>query len=226
MVWLYIVEYADRDVQKDFNATLTARGYHQGGLGKGITLSYSQRKQYSNYYQAIVPNGITNQFGNNAGCLQCTIIPKSTTVDSYISRWRGFEFMHTLPFYIEGCISTYDATTGRACYATDNHTYGDFTTNNLNYISTIPNTATGVVTEIQLNTSADIFASKIAGEYYICDYYADAYDSVTSTSRYVLIHWGMTDLDRPIYYVGAFGLSWVGNKDNKWYLPVIQAIEN
>lgn len=34
---LYLVEYACSNSQKAFNAELTAEGYHQGGLGDGVT---------------------------------------------------------------------------------------------------------------------------------------------------------------------------------------------
>lgn len=34
---LYLVEYACTNSQKAFNAELTAEGYHQGGLGDGVT---------------------------------------------------------------------------------------------------------------------------------------------------------------------------------------------
>lgn len=37
IVWCYFIEYADFNVNKDFNANLTDEGYHQGGLGDSLT---------------------------------------------------------------------------------------------------------------------------------------------------------------------------------------------
>jgi len=39
MVWLYMIEYAQRNSQADFNSNLTIEGYRQGGLGAGVTNS-------------------------------------------------------------------------------------------------------------------------------------------------------------------------------------------
>src|SRR5690606_31038273 len=35
--WLYLLEYANRDCQVAFNASLTVDGFRQGGLGDGVT---------------------------------------------------------------------------------------------------------------------------------------------------------------------------------------------
>ena len=37
VVWLYMIEYAQRNSQTPFNNTLTVEGYRQGGLGEGVT---------------------------------------------------------------------------------------------------------------------------------------------------------------------------------------------
>jgi hypothetical protein len=37
VVWLYMIEYANRNSQAAFNPTLTSEGYRQGGLGEGVT---------------------------------------------------------------------------------------------------------------------------------------------------------------------------------------------
>ena len=37
IVWSYVIEYADFNVKKAYNFELTTEGYHQGGLGNGIT---------------------------------------------------------------------------------------------------------------------------------------------------------------------------------------------
>lgn len=37
LYWLWVIEYANFNSQEAFNATLTAGGLHQGGMGNGIT---------------------------------------------------------------------------------------------------------------------------------------------------------------------------------------------
>jgi hypothetical protein len=45
MVWLYMIEYAQRNSQADFNSSLTIEGYRQGGLGAGVTNNSSLIRQ-------------------------------------------------------------------------------------------------------------------------------------------------------------------------------------
>ena len=35
--WLFVIEYATFNSQATYNAALTSDGYHQGGLGAGIS---------------------------------------------------------------------------------------------------------------------------------------------------------------------------------------------
>ena len=35
--WLYVVEYANFNCQEAYNEALTEEGYHQGGMGPGVT---------------------------------------------------------------------------------------------------------------------------------------------------------------------------------------------
>ena len=97
--WAYVIEYANFDSQKEFNSNLTSDGYHQGGLGKGITtLNDSHWNNYNNY-RPLTPCGYTNEFGNFSG-VKTMAIPAVETDDGitvgsdttmYANRWRGFE---------------------------------------------------------------------------------------------------------------------------------------
>ena len=97
--WAYVIEYANFNSQKEFNSELTSDGYHQGGLGQGITTINSNHwNNYNNYYP-LTPCGYTNEFGNFSGVKQM-IIPTVETDDGitvgsdttmYANRWRGFE---------------------------------------------------------------------------------------------------------------------------------------
>lgn len=62
---LYLVEYACSNSQKAFNAELTAEGYHQGGLGDGVTTGIAANNG-ANLYN-FVPCGTTDEHGNYTG---------------------------------------------------------------------------------------------------------------------------------------------------------------
>ena len=87
--WNYVIEYANFNSQKEFNSELTSDGYHQGGLGPGLTTwDWVQWGQYNGHY-AITPCGYTNEFGNFSGVKIIQLQSPGKTL--YANRWRGFE---------------------------------------------------------------------------------------------------------------------------------------
>lgn len=70
LTWLFVVEYATLNSQKAFNASLTAEGYHQGGLGVGVT-SGSVKINDADAW-SFVPCGTTNSLGNGTGIIEYT----------------------------------------------------------------------------------------------------------------------------------------------------------
>lgn len=70
LTWLFVVEYATLNSQKAFNASLTAEGYHQGGLGEGVTTGFV--KINGAYALSFVPCGTTNSLGNGTGIIEYT----------------------------------------------------------------------------------------------------------------------------------------------------------
>lgn len=68
LYWLPVIEYATFNMQQAFNDELTSEGYHQGGLGSGVTnISTYIWKSYGNNYYPITPMGYTNDLGNFTG---------------------------------------------------------------------------------------------------------------------------------------------------------------
>lgn len=93
--WLYVVEYANFNSQEAYKATLTSEGYHQGGMGNGIT-TMRNGKFYNGTYP-LTPCGYGNILGNRTGLVPLTI-PEftddtSTTAAQQMQmpRWRGFD---------------------------------------------------------------------------------------------------------------------------------------
>lgn len=68
--WLYVVEYADRNCQLDFNENPTSDGLRQGGLGAGVTNINGTKWNTFNGYYPFVPCGHTNSLGNKTGIVQ------------------------------------------------------------------------------------------------------------------------------------------------------------
>lgn len=120
MYWLYVIEYANFNSQAEYTPELTTEGFHQGGLGNGIT-NVSNWGSY-NGTCPICTNGYTNNFGNGT----CIKLIESLSLEPinkvYAIRWRGIENpfgdTHT---NVDGIIIDADA---------DNHP------NNMNYVYT------------------------------------------------------------------------------------------
>lgn len=125
--WLYVVEYANFNSQEAYNATLTDEGYHQGGMGAGITTMRNGNRYNGN--NPITPCGYGNTLGNRTGLVSLTV-PSFISGGSQIiaaqpmqmARWRGFDnpFGDILT-NLDGIIIDADA---------DNHP------NNMNYVYT------------------------------------------------------------------------------------------
>ena len=98
--WLFAIEYATLNCQKAFTSTLTAEGFHQGGLGRGVNSFYN----WGNYnsYNPIIPCGFTNSLGNNTGVVTFTLTREQAEAygsehSESVPSYRGIEnpFGHT-----------------------------------------------------------------------------------------------------------------------------------
>lgn len=95
LTWLFVVEYATLNSQKAFNANLTAEGYHQGGLGKGITTGTVTVNGATTY--SFVHSGVTKSLGNGTGIIEYTHTNTNAEGTSTgtkvvnVPRYRGIE---------------------------------------------------------------------------------------------------------------------------------------
>lgn len=91
IAWLQRCEYASLHCQAAYNATLTADGYKQGGLGEGTAVDGTQWNEWA-AYKPFIPCGVTATLGNNTGLVPYVIKgwtggDKTVQVSSY----RGLE---------------------------------------------------------------------------------------------------------------------------------------
>lgn len=94
ITWCYVVEYATLNSQKAVNTALTEEGYHQGGLGNGITSGTKKENGADRW--AFVPTGTTNSLGNGSGQVQYSYVNTDaegteTQASQYANRYRGIE---------------------------------------------------------------------------------------------------------------------------------------
>lgn len=173
ITWLFVVEYANRNSQANFNANLTSEGYHQGGLGAGVTAGKNE-DVYS-----FVPTGTTDSLGNSTGIVSYA----ASEITVNVPRYRGIEnpFGHVWKNVIDVIF-----------YGTDNQIYvnKDYTTfsNNKADYKLVGNnvTASGYLTKLINTTAGDLFASAVSGSAstYYCD---NVWTNATNSDRTLLI---------------------------------------
>ena len=88
IVWAYIIEYADFDVKKNYNASLTSQGYHQGGLDNGV-IGGNDLADYNNN-EKFTPNDYTLELGNHTG-IKARAAKQFTIQVSANNYWNNYD---------------------------------------------------------------------------------------------------------------------------------------
>lgn len=195
--WAWVVEYATLNSQKAYTADLTAEGYHQGGLGDGVTTWDGTNWNNYNGYYPLTPCGYCNDIGNFTGVKDLvipeTVINESTTVASKtfkVPRWRGFDN----PFgdiwtNLDGIIlertaanqpSSVYTTTDPTAFGDDNTAKGKMTVAGTEIASD------GWIKDYDLGETGEIIPSVVGGSAttYMCDYH---YCNASSTALRTLL---------------------------------------
>lgn len=184
--WNYVIEYANFNSQKEFNSELTSDGYHQGGLGPGITTLNHDSWNTCNGHYAITPCGYTNEFGNFSGVKSIQLQSPEKTL--YANRWRGFEN----PFgdiwtNLEGIVIKRDVAKANSNVytTTDVLKYGD--DYSLFDIAGVETAQDGWIKTFDLGSNAEIIPSSITefGSTYKCDYHWCGADTVENRTLLV-----------------------------------------
>lgn len=218
--WAWVVEYATLNSQKAYTADLTAEGYHQGGLGNGVTTWNGDWNTYNGYYP-LTPCGYCNDIGNFTGVKDLvipeTVINESTTVASKtlkVPRWRGFDN----PFgdiwtNLDGIIlkrtaadqpSSVYTTTDPTAFGDDNTAKGKMTVAGTEIASD------GWTKDYDLGETGEIIPSVVGGSTttYMCDYH---YCNASSTALRTLLVGGRA-LNNGLAGLGSFhsvfGVGW------------------
>ena len=175
ITWCFVVEYATLNSQKNVNNVLTVEGYHQGGLGNGVT-SGTKKVNGKNVW-AFVPCGTTDSLFNGSGEVTYNYTNTDaegaeTQASTKTNRYRGIEnpFGHVW----KNCCDIIITGTTNKVYLTDNiENFGNdrslFTDSGL---TSFPTTEQWVK-RINNNAAADLFCQEGGGgsTTYFCDYY-------------------------------------------------------
>lgn len=182
--WAWVIEYATFNSQAAYNAELTAEGYHQGGLGDGVTTWDGTNWNNYNSYYPLTPCGYCNEFGNFTGVKDLvipeTVVSETVTVATKtfkVPRWRGFDN----PFgdiwtNLDGVIlertaanqpSSVYTTTDTSAFDDDNTAKGKMTVAGTEVASD------GYIKAFDLGEKGEIIPSAVGGSNttYMCDYH-------------------------------------------------------
>lgn len=93
LFWLFVIEYATLNSQASYNAELTTEGYHQGGLGAGVTDWDGTSWENLNGDYPFIPCGHTDSLGNGTGTVDYTVVGEDGTAlhTFHVPRYRGIE---------------------------------------------------------------------------------------------------------------------------------------
>lgn len=224
--WAWVIEYATFNSQATYNAELTADGYHQGGLGPGITDWNNNANGWSGYNGTypITPCGYCNDIGNFTGIKELvipeTVVDESTTVPTKtfkVPRWRGFDN----PFgdiwtNLDGIIlertaanqpSSVYTTSNPSAFGDDNTAKGKMTVAGKEIASD------GYTKDFDLGSKGEIIPSVVGGSAttYMCDYH---WCNTASTSLRTLLVSGSANSGGNAglgYFYSYYGVGNVGS---------------
>lgn len=190
---LYVVEYANFNSQATFNSSLTSAGYHQGGLGDGVTNANSTNWGNELGYNPYIPCGVTLKLGSNTGTVKCTL-PSSIqniSTNTYVPSYRGIENSFGHIWQITNGINIYGTDNVNYIFTDNDSVYArDFTTISS---STAPSGFTlkssttplsgGYVSQINFDSDGEFIPRSLSSSSMFSDYF---YGNNTGSKRLVL----------------------------------------
>lgn len=191
--WLYVIEYANFNCQEDYTSELTSEGYHQGGLGAGVT-TFQYLTQY-NMCSSLTPCGYGNELGNHTGIIAMNIpatgsyTPEQTL---YMPRWRGFDnIFGDYHMILDGIY--YNSDKIYIINYPENYATPD-ASRDTGYELLSTNSGKGI-SALYLNASADIMPKEFSGSTseYMCD--TCTINTSNSDTKAISVGGNATDMD-------------------------------
>ena len=182
LTWCFVVEYANRNSQVAFNADLTEDGYHQGGLGSGVTLGAVKINGVNTY--SFIPTGTTDSIGNGTGIVTYSFTDTDTdgieiaTKTFDVPRYRGIEnpWGHTWTICDDVLFQAETNDNEDKVYINDNYLTFDNDLSNYSYTGFNIPKASGYITQLVNNSVGDLFPNEnqivgSASNTHYCDYF-------------------------------------------------------
>lgn len=191
--WFFAIEYCNFNSQAEYNAALDSNGYHQGGLGAGVT----QISNWSGYNSnnPFVPCGTTNSLGNRTGVVTYNAMASDGETVYYaapVPSYRGVEnpFGHIWK-WTDGCLCNIQSEAAGGVsmfYVCDNPAnFASSISANYDYRGDLPRSE-GYVKEVILGEYGEIMPLSVGGgsTTYLCDYFYTSIPGSGSETRGVL----------------------------------------
>lgn len=176
---LFLIEYATLNSQKAVNATLTAEGYKQGGLGNGVTTANSTEWNAFNAYYPFINTGASDSLADGSGEVSVTVTDfggVGTDRTFTVPRYRGIEnlFGHIWE-WADGASVFFEGAggVGKFYICDDPANFADGTETNYSYRANVP-TANGYVSKMHFDAKGVLIPESSAGgalNTFFCDYY-------------------------------------------------------
>jgi hypothetical protein len=173
--WLFVTEYATLNSQADYTSELDANGYHQGGLGIGVSDWNVTAWNDYNGYAPLIPCGVLDEYGNGTAVKNFSIYNADTTLAHTFqcNKYRGLE----MPFgdlwkSVDGVLINVESGDGVSTAYTTIDPANFSSTSVANY-NAICNTyrVDSYIKGIVFNPNGDIFATQTGANStsYYCD---------------------------------------------------------
>ena len=183
IAWLFYIEYATLNSQLAYNSELTTEGYHQGGLGAGVTVQPSGNWNTYNSYNPVVPCGTTNSLGNRSGIVAYTVLASdgtSTAATEQVPSYRGVEnpYAHLWKWTV-GYMGVGNGTNQEAYRCRNRSQYSTGSLNNYYNQVGLISSSSGWTKTIIKNEYGDIIPTGVGGSdsTYFSDYLWEAHNN-------------------------------------------------
>lgn len=187
LTWCFVVEYANRNSQATFNPNLTEDGYHQGGLGDGVTESHVTINGVITY--SFVPTGITDSIGNGTGIVEYIFTntdedgTETDTKTFNVPRYRGIEnpWGHTYTICDDVLIQAETNDSEDKVYINDNYLTFSNNLSDHTYIGfNVPKTNI-YIKQLVNNSAGDIFPYENQTDSSPITYYCDKFYTISNS---------------------------------------------
>ena len=199
LFWLFAIQYATLNSQKAVNATKTAQGYFQGGLGNGV--SNANSTEWNNFCgnNPFIPCGASDSLGNGSGEVNYTVtdfggagINRTFTVPRFLGHENPFGHIWMILDGININIQAADSGGESQVFVADNPS----SWNDANYTGYtnrgLMHRANGYMNKALLGAGAEFVPSEAGisgsgtGTYY-CDYFYTSIPASGSNLRMLVV---------------------------------------